>query len=206
MKPFVLALALAVSLWGQKDFLTPDEVDQIRLAQDPNQRLVVYTKFAKLRLDLLKQLLSKEKAGRSIMIHDQLEQYTKIVEAMDMVADDALIKKRDISVGIAEAAKAQKLWLLQLEAISEAAPKDMARYEFVLKNAIETTQDSLELSEQDLASRTKDVAGRDAAARQEREAMMTPEDKKQRAEVEQKTGDAERKKKKAPTLKKKGEK
>lgn len=202
----VLALALAAGLCGQKDFLTPDEVEQVRIMQDPNQRLVLYTKFAKLRLDLLKQLLAKEKAGRSIMIHDQLEQYTKIVEAIDMVADDALLKKRDISVGISAVAKEEKLWLAQLEGISEAEPKDMARYEFVLKSAIETTQDSLELSEQDAAARTKDLAGRDAAQRKEREEMMTPEDKKQRAEAEKKTGDAERKTKKAPTLKRKGEK
>jgi hypothetical protein len=203
----VLAFALfAAALCAQKDFLTADEVDQVRIAQDPNQRLVLYTKFAKLRLDLLKQLLAKEKAGRSIMIHDQLEQYTKIVEAIDMVADDALIKKRDIALGIAAVAKEEKLWLAQLESISEAEPKDMARYEYVLKTAIETTQDSLELSEQDVASRTKDVAGRDAAARKEREALMTPEDKKQKADAERKTGDAERKTKKAPTLKKKGEK
>jgi hypothetical protein len=208
---FVLALSLALTLTAQtlaaqRDFLTPDEVDQVRLVQESNERLVLYTKFAKLRLDLLKQLLGKEKAGRSIMIHEQLEQYTKIVEAMDMVADDALLKKRDIAVGLAAVAKEQKLWLAQLEGISESEPKDMARYEFVLKAAIETTQDSLELAEQDMASRTKDLAGRDAAQRKEREEKMTSEDKKQRADVEKKTGDAERKTKKAPSLKKKGEK
>jgi hypothetical protein len=202
----LLSLFAASALPAQKDFLTADEVDQVREAQEPNARLVLYTKFAKLRLDLLKQLLGREKAGRSIMIHDQLEQYTKIVEAIDVVADDALAKKRDITLGIGEVAKQQKLWLAQLEGIGESEPKDLGRYEFVLKTAIETTQDSLELSEQDLASRTKGVTERDAAQRKEREAMMTPEDKKQRAEVERKTGDAERKTKKAPTLKRKGEK
>lgn len=206
MRCFLALLLMSLALSAQKDFLTPDEVDQIRIAQDPNQRLVAYTKFGKLRMDLLKQLVSREKAGRSIMIHDQLVQFTKIVEAIDTVADDALIKRRDIAIGIGEVAKAEKIWLAQLEEISGAAPKDMSRYEFVLKTAIETTQDSLELSEKDLAERTKDVSGRDATVRKEREAMMTPEDKKQHADAEKKTGDAERKTKKAPTLKRKGEK
>jgi len=204
--PLVLPLALSLTLCAQKDFLTADEVDQVREAQEPNARLVLYTKFAQLRLELLRQLLSKEKAGRSLMIHDQLDQYTKIIEAIDTVADDALKRKSDLALGMAEVVKAEKAMLAELEKISASEPKDMARYEYVLKSAIETTQDSLELGEQDLATRGRGVIERDATQRKEREALLTPEDKKQRDDAERKSGEAERKTKKAPTLKKKGEK
>ena len=38
----------------------------------------------------------------------------------------------------------------RLEKIRDAKPKDLARYEFALNDAIDTTQDSLELNQADL--------------------------------------------------------
>lgn len=200
-----LLLALALLAPAQKDFLTADEVDQVRLIQEPNLRLELYAKFARLRIDLLKQLVAKEKAGRSSMIHDQLEQYTKIIEAIDTVADDALRRKVDITLGMQKVVPVQENMLGELKRIEESQPKDLARYDFVLKTAIETTQDSLELGQSDLVTRGKAVADRDTTQRKEREALMTTADKEQKAEAEKKSGETERKGRRPPTLLKKGE-
>jgi hypothetical protein len=50
MKTLLCCLLLAVPLIAQRDFLTADEIDQIKEAQEPNLRLKLYADFAKLRL------------------------------------------------------------------------------------------------------------------------------------------------------------
>jgi hypothetical protein len=122
------------------------------------------------------------------------------------VADDALRKNKDAAVGISAVASAEEKMLQSLEGFLAAQPKDLARYEFALKTAIDTTRDSMDASNEDLKDRGRAIAEREADDKKKREASMSTEDKEQRAEAERKTGEADRKAKKAPTLKRKGEK
>ncbi len=199
-----LLVLLAPALAGaqNRDFLTGDEVDQIREAQDPNARLQLYIQFAKARVALVEQLLSKEKPGRTALIHDALEDYSQIIEAIDTVADDALNRKLDISEGMKLVAPAEKEMAATLSKLDANPQKDYARYEFVLKQAIETTQDSADLSAQDLKTRAAAVADREQREKKEIEANMRPEEVKQKQGEEKKEAE---KKKKAPTLRRKNE-
>jgi hypothetical protein len=187
---------------AQPDFLTADEADQIRLVQEPNERLKLYLKFAEQRLELVKQLLAKDRPGRSALIHDALEQYSEIIDAIDTVADDALRRKLDISAGMAAVVEAEKKLLETLRAIQAAQPRDVAMYQFVLEQAIETTADSLELSMEDLEKRTEAVAAREERERKERESLMSAEEVEAKREAEKKEAEQKRK---APTLYRKGE-
>jgi hypothetical protein len=187
-----------------RDYLTPDEVQQVRDAQEPNARLVLYTKFARMRIEYVNHLLANEKPGRSILIHDTLEDYTSIIEAIDTVADDALKRKTDIGVSMKMVAAAEKEMIEALEKVTAKPPSDMARYQFVLNGALDATRDSSDLSSEDLNARAEEVSAQEIREKKEREASLTPAElKKKKAE------EAEAKKNpphKAPSLLKPGEK
>lgn len=199
-------LALSPLAAQPKDFLTADEVDQVRLVQEPNERLKLYLGFARQRVALVEQLLAKEKAGRSAMIHEALDEYSKITQAIDTVSDDALRRKIDIAMGMEAVAAAQKEFLARLEKVRAVKPRDYARYEDALGNAIEDTAVSMELAQQDLRERTRDVQAKDAREKKQAEEMMTPSELAGRKEQEKKDAATAATKKKAPTLKRKGEK
>lgn len=201
-------VAAAAVLTGQtRDFLTVDEADQIREAQDPNDRVKLYLFFARQRLDLVEQALAREKAGRSGLVHDTLDDYSKIIEAIDTVADDALKRKLQIDLGMAEVVTGEKTLLEKLQKIEAKAPPDLARYQFSLNQAIETTKDSLELSQEDLAKRQGDVEAKTKQQKEEREAMMAPTEKAERKQAAAKAEGEEdgKPKRKPPTLLRKGE-
>lgn len=193
---FLILLIAGLLPSATRDFLTAEEIDQVRAAQDPNIRVQLYLKFAQQRIAQMNQLLARERAGRTALIHDLLEDYSGIIEALDTVTDDALRRKVDVAAGIALVIPGERQMLAQLKKAEAAAPSDMARFEFVLKDAIDVTQDSIELSA-DLGDRARDVSAKDQKADETRKASLPPEETKQQTEDKAKQ---EKNTRKAPTL------
>jgi hypothetical protein len=205
----IVVIAGVGGAW-QRDFLNADEIDQIREAQEPNLRLKLYADFAKARIDLVRNLLSKDKPGRSGMIHDALEDYSKILDAIDTVADGAAAKKTDIKQGLTAVANMYKTLLPELKKIETSHPKDIDRYEFALTQALETTTDSLDLANEDLGKRGRDVEAKEEKAKKAMQADMAPEGgvKATTTDDKQKADDAKSDdppKRKPPTLMRPGE-
>ena len=142
-----------------------------------------------------------------------MDQYSKILDAIDTVADEASARKTDIKVGLAAVASAEKAMLPVLKQIEESHPKDLERYEFSLTQAIETTTDSLDLAEEDLGKRGGEVEKREQAQKKAIEAEMSPIEKegqqageaKKQAD-DQKAAEDAAPKRKPPTLLRPGEK
>lgn len=177
MRLAILICALALPVFAQqRDFLTPDEVNQVRNTPEPNERLKLYIVFARQRVDQVRKLMANDKPGRSALVHDLLEDYTRIVEAIDALADDSLAHKKNIDAGITAVSIMERITLVELNKINEDKPKDIARYDFALREAIETAQDSLELSEQDVGHRAADVVAKEKSEKAAREAEMKPEE------------------------------
>ena len=198
----LLALG-SMALAQDRDFLTEDEIDQVRLAQDPNMRLALYLQFAKARVELVRQLIATPKPGRSLLIHDTLEDYTHIIEAIDTVGDDALKRHVDISKGMELVKSSEKEMASKLARLEDNPPQDYARYEFVMQQAVEATKDSADLSDEDLHQRAADVEAANAKDKKERESVMTPREVSERKAADQKA--APNQGRKAPTLLKPGE-
>jgi hypothetical protein len=204
LAPFVLT---AQEFIGGRDFLTEHEIDMIREAQEPGKRIETYLSFARLRLELIKQKLAVEAPGRSVDIHRNLVEFTKIIEAVDTVVDDALVRDLDITKAIDLITKQETDFLAALHNIEENPADDHFRYEFVLDDAIEVASDSLDLTQGDLAERKRDILEKDAGDRKAVEDSLTPEMRKEMEKNRKaaRTKEAEEKRKR-PTLMKPGEK
>jgi len=200
-----VCLAVVCLAQEDRDFLTPDEEAQIREAQEPNERLETYIHFAKQRIDLVENYLAKEKAGRSIFIHNALEDYSHIIEAIDTVSDDALRRHRDIEKGLLVVLNAEKGFLEKLNKIQDSSPRDFERYKFALTEAIDTTSDSRETNIADSKQRSTELTATDEKEKKAREAMMPSKEVKSRKK-EAEEQDPNEQKKKVPSLYRPGEK
>ena len=175
---FFLVLAGSCPALAQRDFLTSDEVEKVREAQLPNDRLKLYTLFARQRLDQLQRLLEKEKKGRSLAARELLEDYANIIDAIDTVSDDALKRGLDITEGTVAVTESEKRFLGQLQKIQDRNLADVDLYAVALKEAIAGTSDSIDLTKEDAASRGAKLSAEDKKEKEEAEKTLQAEDSK----------------------------
>jgi hypothetical protein len=211
MKRWLICAILAMQLpaFAERDFLTSDEVEKVREAQEPNERMKLYVLLARQRLDQLQRLLEKDKKGRSLTVRELLEDYVNILDALDTVADDALKRGADVALGATAVRDAENRFLAQLQKIKDRNPTDLDMYSVALTEAVAATSDSLELSKEDPTSRAAKLNTDDQKQKEEAEKVIAAEDSKGKSAdgtaVASAKPDDGKPKRKPPTLYRKGE-
>jgi hypothetical protein len=205
----------AVPALAERDFLTEAEIEKVREAQLPSDRLKLYVLFARQRIDQLQRLLSKEKKGRSAEARELLEDYGAIIDAIDTVTDDALKRGADAAEGTSAVVAAEKRFLGQLQQIKDRNLPDVDLYSVALREAIASTSDSIDQAAEDATGRGAKLAEADKRKKQEAEETLAAEDRKGKPPEEAKDGgkpadvaksDDGTQRRKPPTLLRPGEK
>ncbi len=191
---------------GGGDFLTDNEVDVLRAKQGFQERIQAYIKFATLRLELVDQLLAKDEAGRGAKVHRTLQEYGSVIEAIDDVIDDALLRNRKTEGGLAGLLEAERGFLARLAGVAARPEEDAWRFQFVLEDAMAITQDSIELLAEDLGDRKRAAVQQEEAEKRRLDETMAPE-RRREAERERQAEAAEtsKRERKRPSLLRPGE-
>ena len=163
-----LLLFMTVSVLAaqrRRDPLTQPEIDQIRdTSWEPKQRLPLYVQFARERLVKLEQMRSDAKTkNRARQTHDLLDDFQLLYDELNDNIDTYADRKDDIRKPLKLIIDADNEFQAKLRALKDAArvtPQEAEEYEFVLNNAIETVDTSIEdhrklLEEQEDAAKHK---------------------------------------------------
>ena len=139
----------------KRDPLTDNESNQIaELAQEPDKRIKLLLKFTQARLTTIDQMEGDPRmaAGRGKQVHDLLEDFTSLIDELDDNIDDYAEKKSDIRKALKDVVEADTSFQLKLRTLKEqkASTKEFSEYNFVLQNASEAVNSSLDNSRQAL--------------------------------------------------------
>ena len=175
LRPFFIVLCvvlltpLAQPLLAQKNKpepLTETQVDQIAEAGiDPNQRVILYTKFLNERADTIKALTNRAKSpARAKRLDDELQNLTALMDELGSNLDTFSDRHADIRKALKPLAESSQRWLGILRALAGEPGFDLAR-----KEAIESDEDLADQAKRLLAEQTdyfnlhKDEVGQDRA-------------------------------------------
>ena len=168
-----LLLLLALPAFGQRrEFLRDGEIAEIRDAtEEPNKRLKLYVQFAERRLAAVEKLLAGSEPERGQTIHDQLYEYSQIIVAIDHNVDQYMSRREIIKKGLEEALKAQPEFLKLLASFKARNPKDIDEYRFILAQAIDDTEISMEGVQEALGKQPRDRKETREVRRQQEEVL-----------------------------------
>jgi len=170
----LLVLAPAVTVaQRRRDPLTQPEIDQIRDASwEPDQRLSLYVQFARARLVKLEQMRDDPKTkNRPHQTHDLLDDFQLLYDELNDNIDTYVDRRDDIRKPLKMVIAADTEFQAKLRALKEAAGVSAAEYqeyEFVLSNAVDTVDSSVDdhrklLADQQDAAKHKKLNSRSSA-------------------------------------------
>lgn len=141
--------AIAAPAQRHHDPLTQPEIDKIRDASwEPRDRLTLYVQFARARLVKMEEMRADPKTkNRPKQTHDLLDDFQLLYDELNDNIDTYVDRKDDIRKPLKLIIDADTEFQAKLRALKDAAdiPRAEAQeYEFVLTNALETLDTSVE--------------------------------------------------------------
>jgi hypothetical protein len=146
---------------GGREPLNEKEIDELReTAQEPEKRLKLMVQFARARLATIDEMRGDPRfaAERGARIHDLLEDFTKLVDEIGDNIDDYVSRKADLRKPLKTVIEGDSEFQLKLRTLKEQgagagakAGSETGDYTFVLQNAIEAVNSSLDDSRKLLA-------------------------------------------------------
>lgn len=139
----------------KRDPLTQNESDQIaELSQEPDKRIKLILKFTQARIATIEQVEGDTRmaTGRGKQVHDLLEDFTALIDELDDNIDEYSDKKSDIRKALKEVIESDTSFQIKLRTLKEqkSTTREFAEYNFVLQNATEAVNSSLDNARQAL--------------------------------------------------------
>jgi hypothetical protein len=171
-------LLAAAQAERRRDPLNQPEIDQLRdTAQEPELRLKLYVKFARLRLEAIDKARSDPKvADRAPATHDRLQDFLDVYDELNDNVDTFADRRNDIRKVLKTIIEADTEFQARIRALKDSASankEDTKDYEFLLSNALDALETGAQdhrqlLSEQEEAAKHKQLIKPDAATANKR--------------------------------------
>jgi predicted nucleic acid-binding Zn-ribbon protein len=152
----------------QREPLTDAEIDQLRdTAMEPDLRLKLYVAFARARLATLEKARSDPKTtDRALATHDGLQNFLDVYDELNENVDTYVDRKADLRKVLKAVIEGDTEFQAKLRALRDdatAKKEEMTQYEFLLSNALDTLDSSVQdhrqlLTEQEEAAKHKKPA------------------------------------------------
>jgi hypothetical protein len=155
----LLAVSLGVAAGAEKaDYLSDDEVDELREAQGPSERIEKYLSFAQIRLTRFDDYRNRRPDPDydiPAYLETQLDQYIRITDALKDWIEDHFDSHDDMRAGLKKVLEMGPHQLEQLRHIEQSSDPYAAGYRKSLGDAIDDFTDALDGATKALSEQSK---------------------------------------------------
>jgi len=155
----LVAVALGVAAGREKaDYLSDEEVDQLREAQDPSERIEKYMLFAQVRLERFDDYRNRPPNPDYDIpgyLNTQLDQYIHITDALKDWIEDHFDRHDDMRAGLKKVLEMGPHQLDQMRHMEESSDPYASAYRRSLSDAIDDFSDALDGASKALSEQSK---------------------------------------------------
>ena len=182
---------------GKGDFLTEEEEDKVREAQDPSDRIKLYLEIEQIRLDRFETFRAnpaESKYDNGGFLDHLLGQYVSVTDELKNWIEDQYDRNGDMRAGLHALLDAGPKQLEQLRRIQQTPDAYAADYKISLKDAIDDLTDTLDGGTKALADQEKKFGAMKREEKEEAQAAKVREkEEKKRTKEEKKIRKKEKK-------------